>query len=92
MIPTGVADLNAVRMIIRHNNPQGNGDDIVYTLRINGVDSALTVTLASTGTSASATATVLIQAGDRVVIAATKATNINNSPDDITCLLEFEPI
>ena len=89
-IPSGVADFNAIRMTVRHNAPQGNGNDIVYTLRINGVATGLAVTLASTATSGNDTGSETISAGDVIDVEVTKAAGLNNSPDDIVCLIEVE--
>ncbi len=91
-IPSGVTTFNAVRILIRHNKPSGNGNDVTYTLRVNNVATALTVTLASTDTSASTSATVAIASGDLIDIEITKAAGIANSPDDIVCLLETESV
>jgi len=89
-IPSGVTSFDAIRMDVLHNVPSGNGNDIVYTLRVNNVATALTATLASTGTSVTATATVAIAAGDVIDIEVTKAANVANSPDDIVVLVEVE--
>ncbi len=75
---------------VRHGNPDGNGNDIVYTVRINGVSTALTVTLASTGSQASDTVnSVAVAAGDNVDVVVEKAANVGNSPDSITAQMEF---
>ena len=87
-IPTGVTSFNVVRMDVRHNSPAGNGNDIVYTLRKNGVATALTLTLASTATSGTVTATVSIAAGDLMDIEVTKAATIASSPTGVVALVE----
>ena len=74
---------------VHHNTPDGNGLPIVYTLRVNGVDSALSVSVASTaadGANLSATATVA--AGDLIDIKVTKAASIGASPLDVIATLE----
>jgi hypothetical protein len=75
---------------VRHNAVAGNGNTIVYTLRVNGVASALSVTLASTSSSgADAVSTVAIATGDRIDIAVTKAAGVGASPNNITATVEF---
>lgn len=78
-------------MYVRHGNPDGNGNDVTYTLRVNGVASALAVTLASTDSQASETATsVAVAEGDNIDVEVTKAANIGNSPDGVTVQCTFE--
>lgn len=80
----------AKNMRVRHNVTAGNGNDIVYTLRVNGVASALTVTLASTATDGSDLVnTVPIAAGDLLDIIVTKAAGIAASPTNITAVMEM---
>lgn len=86
--PTGVA-FKAFRMTVLHNNPDGNGRDVVYTLRKNGVATALAVTMASTDATGETVATVDFGATERFDIEVTKPDgSIGNSPDDIVVLLE----
>jgi len=74
---------------IRHNTTAGNGNNIVYTLRVNGVASALTVTIPSTTTAAQDTThSVTVAAGDRLDIGVTKAASIGTSPSGVTVTLE----
>lgn len=62
---------------VRHNTPTGNGNDVVYTLRVNGVATALTVTVASTSADGSNLVnSVAVVAGDLLDIEVTKATTI----------------
>lgn len=80
----------AKNLRVRHNTTAGNGNSIVYTLRVNGVASALTVSLASTGSDASDLVnTVAIAAGDLLDLIVTKALSIAGSPSDITAVMEF---
>jgi hypothetical protein len=68
----------------------GTGGAIVYTLRVNGVDTALTCS--ATAGSAGATDivhTVAISAGDVLDLKVTKAAGITLSPTDITATIEF---
>jgi hypothetical protein len=75
---------------VRHNTGAGNGNNIVYTLRVNGVASTLTVTLASTANDGSDLVnTVGVSAGDLVDIRVTKASSVGSSPQDITASVEF---
>ena len=77
-------------MYVRHNVGNGNGNDIVYTLHVNGVASSLTVTLASTGTQGSnLTDSVAISAGDEIDVVVTKALAITTSPENIMVSLEI---
>jgi hypothetical protein len=73
-----------------HNIPSGNGNNIVYTLRISGSDSVLKVTLPSTSASGSNTTnTVVVAAGDLISIKVTKASAIGASPRNIAVTAEF---
>lgn len=75
---------------VRHNVPAGNGSPIVYTLRVNGVASALVVSLASTSADASdLVATVAVAAGDLLDFEVTKGSSIGRSPTDIVATVEF---
>lgn len=78
-------------LAIRHNIPAGNGNDIVYRLRVNGVNTSLTVTLASTGTQASSGASdsFIINKGDLLSIQVTKTSGISSSPNNVTASLDF---
>jgi hypothetical protein len=73
---------------VRHN-VVGVGGNIVYTLRINGAASALTVTLAASGTVATdATHSAVVNEGDVLDLQVTKAVAITTSPTSITATLE----
>ncbi len=75
---------------VRHNSPNGNGNAIVYTLRVNGVASTLTVSLASTSSDGSDLVnSVSVAAGDLVDIEVTKALAVGTSPNDIIATAEF---
>jgi len=76
---TGVVQLRVPRagtlrnLYIRHNNPGGTGAIVTYTVRINGVGTALSVGLATTGANAQDVVnSVVVAAGDRVDIEVTK--------------------
>lgn len=77
------------RLRVRHNSTAGNGNAIVYTVRVNGVASALTVSLASTSSDGSDLSnTVAVAAGDLVDIEITKATSVGTSPSEVMASLE----
>ena len=74
---------------VHHSVTAGNGNNIVYTVRKNGVTTALTCTLASTAADGSDLAnTVAFAAGDLIDIVVTKGTAIGTSPTGITASLE----
>jgi len=78
------------KLYVKHNTPAGNGNAIVYTLRINGVASALTVSLASTAADGSDLVnTVAVAAGDLLDIEVTKAASVGSTPQNIVASLEF---
>jgi hypothetical protein len=77
-------------MYVRHGNPDGNGNNITYTIRINETTTSVTVTMASTDSQASdLTNTAAVTAGDNIDLEVTKTTNIGNSPDGITVTVEY---
>ena len=74
----------ARNMYVQHNIPGGNGLPVVYTLRVNSVATALSVSIASTDTTGSNLVdTVDINIGDIIDIEVTKAASIGSSPGDI---------
>lgn len=78
------------KLRIRHNLPNGNGNNIVYTLRVEGVATALSVTMASTDTDGSDLVnSVAVNDGDRLDIEVTKGASVGTSPSDITAVVEF---
>jgi hypothetical protein len=82
---------NIKTLRVVHNGPAGNGSAIVYTLRVGGVASALTASLASTGSTASDLVnTVAVLAGDLLDIEITKAAGVGTSPTDVTVTVEYE--
>ena len=75
---------------VRHNLPAGNGGAIVYTVRIEGVATALTISMASTDSDGSDLVnTVAVAAGARIDIEVTKAAGIGASPINIEASLGF---
>jgi hypothetical protein len=78
-------------LYIRHNSPAGNGNNIVYTVRVNGVATSLTVTLACNSSDANDTAhTVAVAQGDRLDIEVTKSVSIATSPSDVSATLDIQ--
>ncbi len=77
-------------LYIVHNTTAGNGNDIVYTARINSVTTALAVTLASTTAQGSDTTDrIVVSAGDLIDIEITKASSIGTSPSNVQATLEY---
>jgi len=78
------------RMYVVHNAVGGNGNAIVYTLRVASVASALTVSAAANSTGGSDTTnSVAVTAGDLLDLEVTKASSVGSSPTDITVMLEY---
>ena len=76
-------------LYIRHGTGAGNGNNIVYTVRVNGVASSLAVTIASTATNGQNTAnSVTVAAGDLIDITVTKAVDVTTSPSNIMATLQ----
>lgn len=93
--PTSPVSLRAARagtfsnLRVRHNLT-GTGGNLTYTLRVNGVDSVLTVTATAGSTGGNDLAnSVAVAAGDLIDLRVTKAAAISNSPSDITATVEF---
>lgn len=64
----------------RHTSANGNGQPIVYAVRINGIVTVLTVSLvtAAIGSATNAVNTVRVNAGDFIEITGTKAAAIGS--------------
>lgn len=78
------------KMYVRQNDPKGNGEDIVYTLRKNGIATGLTATLASTDYDASDLVnSVVVAQGDLLDVEVTKALSVGTSPTDLFVTMEF---
>ena len=93
--PIQAVSLRAIRsgtlsnMRVRHNIV-GSGGNIGYTLRRNGVDTALTASVASSALDGSDLVnSVVIAAGDLLDLRVTKSVGISNSPNDVTVSVEF---
>lgn len=82
-------DATIKNMHVYHNNPAGNGNNIVYTLLKNAIATSLTVTIPSTTQTVSNTTNfVSVNAGDRLALQVTKALGIGSSPNDIYVTME----
>jgi len=80
------------QLYLRHNQTAGNGNSIVYTVRVNGVASALSVSLASTSQNGADTSnSIAVAAGDYIDIEVTKASSVGTSPAAIVATLEYAP-
>jgi hypothetical protein len=76
-------------LYVRHGVPNGNGNNIVYRVRVNTVATALLLSLASTGSVASNTTnTVALAAGDRVDLQVVKTINVGASPRNVVATME----
>lgn len=68
----------------------GNGNAIVYTVRINGTPTAVTVSMASTATDGNDTLhSVSVAQGDLVDISVTKALDVGAKPQNILATLRI---
>jgi hypothetical protein len=78
------------KLRVRHNSPSGNGNLIVYTVRVASVATALAVSMASTATDGSNFVTSLaVTAGDLVDIRVTKALNVGASPGNVIAEVDW---
>lgn len=78
-------------LFVKHGNPNGNNNAIVYTVRVNGIATALTVSLGSNtaGPASDLANSVAVVQGDEIDIEVTKALSIGSSPNNITAQMEF---
>jgi len=67
-------------LFVQHNQALGNGASVAYTLRVNGVNTALTVSLATgaIGSASNLVTDVVVAQGDFIEMIATKAVAIGN--------------
>lgn len=78
------------RMYVIHNLPAGNGNNIVYTVRLNTVATTLAVTLASNAsTNSNLVNSFAVVAGDQIDIEVTKALDVAVSPSNVEIVLEL---
>ena len=77
-------------MRVRHSLPAGNGNVVVYPLRVNSAATDLSVSLASTVSDGSDLVTsIAVAAGDLLDIQITKAAKVGKTPRNIAASLEF---
>lgn len=77
-------------LAVIHNQPGGNGANIIYRLEVNAAPTALLVTLASTGSVAmNDVDMVAVAKGDLISMAAVKLVGIGSSPNDILATVNF---
>ncbi len=75
---------------VRQNVPDGNGNPIDYTVRVNGVPTIITTSLLSTATDGSDLVnTVVVAAGALVDIEVTKGASIGTSPRQVLAELDL---
>lgn len=76
---------------VRHADAAGNGASVVYTLLLNGVPTAMTVTLPTgvASTVGDTTTVVTVAQTDRLGVEVTKAAGIGSTPGPILCSMEF---
>lgn len=75
---------------VRQNNPGGNGNDLTYALRVNGLPTVQTVTMASTDLDAGPVAApVAVLAGDLIDLIITKPLSLGSGVNDVMASLEF---
>jgi hypothetical protein len=75
---------------VRHNVPDGNGASIVYTARVNGVDTALAAAVPSTaGSGNDLTNSVAVDIGDLVSIRVSKVAGVGKSPKNVVVTAEL---
>jgi hypothetical protein len=78
-------------LFARHNIANGNGNPVVYTLRVNGILSALTVSLVTgaVGGAADITNSVAIAQGDLIEMVCSKAASIGSGVLDAMVSCQF---
>jgi len=77
---------------VRHNSAVGNGNPVVYDVRINTVPSGLGLSLATAvvGDASDLATTIPVAAGDLIEATATKALSIGGGGVDVVFEMEFE--
>lgn len=79
-------------LFVRHNSAGGTGPAISYTILVNGVATAITVSLATgaIGQASNIVAGVAVAQGDRVTLRAVKAVAIGGGAIDLVATLELD--
>ena len=75
---------------VQHGFPQGNGNTITYTLRVNGSNTALSVDLASNNAGAVGTGSVAVSEGETISVQVNKLSSVGTSPNNVTVTLYYE--
>ena len=88
-----VAKAGTIKNLYVRQNTAGTGAvNVTYTVRKNGTNQALTVTLLATANDANDTThTFAVAAGDLLDILVAKAGTLGSSPQDITATVEYGP-
>lgn len=82
----------ARNLFVRQNGFNGNGLPVVYSLRLNGVATALAASVPSTSIDGSnLVSSVAVAAGDVVDLVVTKAASVGASVTDVVVTLEIDP-
>jgi len=78
-------------LFVRHNVAIGNGATVVYTVMVNGVATAITVTLATNaiGQASDLVNSVAVAQGDVIGLRAVKAASIGNGSQEVTSTLQL---
>lgn len=78
-------------LFVRHNRAVGNGNNVVYTILVNGVVTLLAATLATgaIGQVSDLVNMVAVAQGDRVALRASKAASIGNGQLEVAVTMEF---
>lgn len=76
---------------VRQNRPNGNGENVRYSVRVNGGNSILVVNMNSTDSdAANLAATLAVNAGDLIDIQVIKLLGIGTSPNEITASIRID--
>lgn len=78
-------------MFARHNTANGNGNTVTYTLRVNGINTALAVTLATgaIGSNSNLVTTVAVAQGDLIEVTKTNALGLGNGVQEAFVSAQF---
>jgi hypothetical protein len=78
-------------MFVMQNGPSTSANNVVYTLLVNGVATALTVTIAgNVATGSDTTHTVAVAQGDQLTIQITKAVAVSPAITNVLVTVEFQ--
>jgi hypothetical protein len=79
-------------LTVLHNNPNGNGAPVVYTLHVNGAPTAVAVAVSSSiaGPSTNLVNSVVVALGDKVSLIASRAGSISEGDLEIVATMRFD--